>query len=96
MPSFYAHIVGKKIEQKNRNVERRFSEGFAYQNLFRNKKDEKKSSTKTQENIRQYCLFLTTADNGLTNSLHKLWLANQLCDVELIVGKESIKAHKVS
>ena len=46
--------------------------------------------------VRTYSLFASGGKDDLAYNLYVLWLNEQLCDVELAVGKESIKAHKVS
>jgi len=95
MQSLYAHILGKKtLSLKNRNAFARHLDSISAQNLVKSKKDSKKSLITNRE--KTYSIFPRCYENGLSQNLYKLWLDGQLCDVELTVGKDSIKAHKVS
>ena len=52
---------------------------------------------KKSKNERTYSVFsLSDQNEYFAHNLYKLWLEGQICDVEISVGSESIKAHKVS
>ena len=94
MPSIFAHISGKKnLPQKTRNANLCSLDRFTTQNLAKNKKNSEKSLIDNHE--RTYTLFPRTFENGVSYNLYKLWLEGRLCDVEVSVGRDTIKAHKV-